>query len=64
MSQSMDARPDSEIRFGTEEYFELADHLASDDRQGALALGGDILIIVDGRLILITGPDVHETPSE
>ncbi len=56
VSQSMNTKPDREIHFGTKEYFGLAERLASDGRQGVLALGGDILIIVDGRLILITGP--------
>jgi Ca-activated chloride channel family protein len=49
-------KPFREIQFGTEEYFNLAKRLAKDGRQGSLALGGDILINLDGRLILVRGP--------
>ena len=49
------AKPSREIRFGTGEYFALADRLAAQGRQGSLALGGDILLVVDGRLILVRG---------
>lgn len=53
------ASPSREIRFGTKEYFDLAERLASKGRQGILALGGDILIVVDGRLILVRSPEAQ-----
>jgi Ca-activated chloride channel family protein len=45
-----------EVRFGTSEYFALANQLANDGRQGAMALNGDILLNVDGRAVLVCGP--------
>ncbi len=56
VSQSSIAKPFREIGFGTEEYFDLVERLAAQGRQGSLALGGDILIMVDGRPILVRGP--------
>jgi hypothetical protein len=49
------AQPSREVQFGTVEYFDLAERLAKQGRQGSLALGGDILIDVDGRSILVRG---------
>jgi Ca-activated chloride channel family protein len=51
--------PSHEIQFGTEEYFDLAQRLAAQGRQGSLALGGDILLVVDGRMILVRGPEAQ-----
>ncbi|MBN1566890.1 MAG: VWA domain-containing protein [Acidobacteria bacterium] len=53
------ARPSQEIRFASKEYFDLSERLAAKGRQGSLALNGDILIVVDGRLILVRGPEAQ-----
>jgi Ca-activated chloride channel family protein len=50
------AKPFREIQFGTQEYYDLAQRLAKEGRQGSLALGGDILINFEGRLLLVRGP--------
>lgn len=41
------------IEFGSREYFELAEKLAKENRQGSIALTGDILLMVDGEPVLI-----------
>ncbi|MFC1635644.1 VWA domain-containing protein, partial [Planctomycetota bacterium] len=44
------------VRFGSDEYIELARRLARQNRQGSIALSGDVLMLVDGEPILIQGP--------
>jgi hypothetical protein len=41
------------IEFGSEEFMELAQKLATENRQGSIALAGDILLLVDGEPVLI-----------
>jgi hypothetical protein len=41
------------VAFGSEEYMELARHLARDNRQGALMMPGEILLDVDGQVVLV-----------
>jgi len=41
------------IEYGSEEFIELAQRLAKDNRQGSIALAGDILLMVDGEVILV-----------
>jgi Ca-activated chloride channel homolog len=48
--------PFREIQFGSKEYDDLARKLVKEGRQGSLALGGDILINFEGRLLLVRGP--------
>jgi len=48
--------PKREIAFGSEEFRELALRLAGQNRQGAISLGGDILMVVEGEPILVKGP--------
>jgi Ca-activated chloride channel family protein len=48
-------KPSCVIHFGSKKYFDLAARLASQGRQGILALEGDILTVLDGHSILITG---------
>jgi Ca-activated chloride channel family protein len=47
---------DESVEFGSKRYFELADALAKENRQGVLALGGDILLNRGGRVILVRAP--------
>ncbi len=51
-----DQKPDRVIEFGTDEYLTLARELARDNRQVALALGGDVLLQVGKERILVKGP--------
>ena len=41
------------VRFGSDEYIELAQRLARENRQGSIALSGDVLLLVDGEPVLI-----------
>jgi Ca-activated chloride channel family protein len=44
------------IEFGSKEFFDLAERLARENRQGSIALEGDILLMVDGESVLIEAP--------
>jgi Ca-activated chloride channel family protein len=53
--------PHRTVEFGSDEFFAVADSLAGENRQGALAFAQDILILVNGEIILIDIPtDVEE----
>ncbi|MCZ6572974.1 MAG: hypothetical protein O7C98_07380, partial [Planctomycetota bacterium] len=52
-----DERTTREIRFGSPEWAALARKLASQNRQGSISLRGDILLQVDGEIVLVKGPD-------
>lgn len=42
------------IDFGSEEYFKLAEHMISQNRQGVLSLQGSIMLMVDNEPVIIT----------
>ena len=44
------------IAFGSQEFRDLAAKLAREGRQGSIALRGDILMLVDGRPVLVKAP--------
>ena len=46
-------KPKKTIEFGSDEYMALAEKLATQNRQGSIALKGDILLMVDEDAILI-----------
>jgi len=46
-------KPTKIIEFGSKEFFELAQKLARENRQGSIALRGDILLRVDGKPVLV-----------
>jgi len=46
-------KPARVVEFGSKEYFELAAKLARENRQGSIALSGDILLMVDGEPVLV-----------
>ncbi len=48
--------PDRVIEFGSEAFRDLAEKLARQNRNGTIALRGDILMLVDGQRILVKGP--------
>jgi Ca-activated chloride channel family protein len=46
-------KPRKTIEFGSEEFLELAQRLAKENRQGSISLRGDVLLIVDNEPVLI-----------
>ncbi|HLB73434.1 MAG TPA: VIT domain-containing protein [Sedimentisphaerales bacterium] len=50
-------KPTRIIEFGTDEFMELAETLARENRQGSIALRGDILLMVDGEPVLVRNSD-------
>lgn len=48
--------PDETIEFGTDAYFELAGELAATGRQGLLANRGPVLLLHNGRRVLVNNP--------
>jgi Ca-activated chloride channel family protein len=51
-----EVKPKKIIEFGSEEFIELAQKLAKANRQGSIALRGDILLLVEGEPVLIKSP--------
>ena len=49
-------KPDQVIKFGTPEFYKLADRLLRDGREGILALSGELLLVIDGKTVLIKAP--------
>ncbi len=54
--RSATVAPDRVVAFGTPEFRSLLGRLASQNRQGIIALRGDILLDIGGETVLITGP--------
>ena len=50
------AAPDQVIEFGTPEFYKLVDRLVRDGREGILALSGEMLLVIDGKTVLIKTP--------
>ncbi|HXQ68879.1 MAG TPA: VIT and VWA domain-containing protein [Pyrinomonadaceae bacterium] len=50
------AKPDQVIEFGTPEFDKLVDRLIRDGRQGILALSGEMLLMIDGKTVLVKAP--------
>jgi Ca-activated chloride channel family protein len=48
--------PDREVVLGSDEFNELARRLATQNRAGTLALRGEMLLLVDGEVILVRPP--------
>lgn len=48
--------PDQTIEFGTPEFYKLVDRLVREGRQGILALSGEMLLMIDGKTVLIKAP--------
>jgi Ca-activated chloride channel family protein len=49
------SRPDETVRVGTPEFSRLVERLVDENRQGVLAVPGEILLRVDGKNVLIQG---------
>jgi Ca-activated chloride channel homolog len=50
------AKPDQVVEFGTPEFYKLVDRLVRDGREGILALSGELLLVIDGKTVLIKSP--------
>ena len=50
------AKPDRVVEVGTPEFYKLVDQLLRDGREGILALSGELLLMVDGKTVLIKAP--------
>jgi Ca-activated chloride channel family protein len=48
-----ESEPERVIEFASDEYFELADRLAKENRQSMLAVEGDVYLLLDGQRTLI-----------
>jgi len=49
-------KPDQIIEFGTPEFYRLVDQLVKEGRQGILALSGELLLVIDGKTVLVKVP--------
>ncbi|MBW8015165.1 MAG: VWA domain-containing protein [Planctomycetes bacterium] len=49
-------KPDNVIEFGTDEFFKFTYRLAKQNRQGSIAVRGDVVLLVDGKTWLIKMP--------
>jgi Ca-activated chloride channel family protein len=54
--QNEKSKPDQVIEFGTPEFYKLVDRLVRDGREGILALSGEMLLVIDGKTVLIKAP--------
>ncbi|MGE0433643.1 MAG: VWA domain-containing protein [Planctomycetota bacterium] len=50
-------KPDRVVKFGSEEYTELLSTLTEQNRQGCIAMGGAVLLMIDGKSVLVTAPE-------
>jgi Ca-activated chloride channel family protein len=53
-------QPHRVVEFGTDAYRALTERLAAENRQGTLALRGDVLLLVGDELVLVKGPPAGE----
>jgi len=56
LERGKEIKPDKVIEFGTNEFDDLVEKLVSEGRQGLLALKADLLLIQDGKIILVKMP--------
>ena len=49
-------KPDAVVEFGTPAFDRLVERLVAEGRQGILALSGEMLLMVDGKTILVKSP--------
>jgi hypothetical protein len=53
VNNESEVKPKKIIAFGSEEFIELAQKLAKENRQGSIALAGDVLLLVEGEPVLV-----------
>jgi Ca-activated chloride channel family protein len=56
LGREKDPKPDRTIEFGTDEFYQLVDRLVAEGRQGILALSGEMLLLIDGKTVLVKAP--------
>jgi len=56
VGREQQTKPARVIAFGSKEFFDLAEQLARENRQGSIAMSGDILLEVGGQTVLIQAP--------
>jgi hypothetical protein len=56
VSSEASVAPERIVKFGSQEFRDLAAKLAREGRQGSISLRGDILILIDGQRVLIKAP--------
>lgn len=56
LEREKNLKPDQTIEFGTPEFYSLVDRLVQEGRQGILALSGEMLLLIDGKTVLIKSP--------
>jgi len=56
VEKESEVTPKKVIEFGSKEFLELAQKLAIENRQGSIALSGDVLMLVDGEPVLVKAP--------
>jgi Ca-activated chloride channel family protein len=56
VEKEAEVTPKKVIEFGSKEFIELAQKLARKNRQGSIALRGDVLLLVEGEPVLIKAP--------
>jgi Ca-activated chloride channel family protein len=56
LGREKEPRPDRTIEFGTDEFYQLVDRLVAEGRQGILALSGEMLLLIDGKTVLVKAP--------
>ncbi len=59
VSSEASVAPERIVKFGSQEFRDLAAKLAREGRQGSISLRGDILILIDGQRVLIKAPAVE-----
>ena len=57
IEKEAETKIDQIITFGSPEYMNLMDRLVNENRQSTLSLSGEILLKLDGKNILVKGPD-------
>lgn len=50
------AKPDQTVEFGSPEFFRLVDRLVKEGRQGIFAMSGELLLQIDGKMVLVKKP--------
>lgn len=54
VNNESEVKPSKVVEFGSPEFVKLAEQLATENRQGSIALRGDILLVVEGEPVLVT----------
>lgn len=56
LATGKNAEPTRTVEFGTDDYFNVCNQLASEGRQGLLAQQGEVLVLLEGQNVLVRGP--------